>query len=111
MTNLENPVTYLKAASYLMYNDSFSNIRNTILANSSHLLQDDSGMPLKSFDNAKWDLKFYGAYTRPIGLFSNSYQSDLRQVYASNQTIKPLDFGIGYQFAVNQSNLMLAKTK
>ncbi|MBF2016395.1 MAG: hypothetical protein IGS23_14570 [Rivularia sp. T60_A2020_040] len=111
VTNLENPVTYLKAASYLMYNDSFSNIRDTILANSSHLLQDDSGMPLKSFDNAKWNLTFYGAYTRPIGLFSNRYQSDLRQVYASNKVIKPLDFGIGYQFAVNQSNLMLAKTK
>ncbi|MBE9215481.1 hypothetical protein IQ247_22920 [Plectonema cf. radiosum LEGE 06105] len=111
VTKLENPVTYLKAASYLMYNDSFSNIRNTILAKSSHLLQDDSGMPLKSFDNGKWDLKFYGAYTRPIGLFSNSYQSDLRQVYVSNKAIKPLDFGIGYQFAVNQSNLMLAETK
>jgi len=111
VTKMENPVTYLKAASYLMYNESFSNIRDLILANSSHLLQDDSGMPLKSFDNAKWDLKFYGAYNRPIGLFSNRYQSDLKQVYASNQTIKPLNFGIGYQFAVNQSNLMLAKTK
>ncbi|MEB3217122.1 MAG: hypothetical protein VKN72_12960 [Nostocales cyanobacterium 94392] len=111
VTKLGNPVTYLKAASYLMYNESFSNIRDLILANSSHLLQDDSGMPLKSFDNAKWDLKFYGAYNRPIGLFSNRYQSDLRQVYASNKAIKPLDFGIGYQFAVNQSNLMLAKTK
>lgn len=111
VTKMENPVTYLKAASYLMYNESFSNIRDLILANSSHLLQDDSGMPLKSFDNAKWDLKFYGAYNRPIGLFSNRYQSDLKQVYASNQTIKPLNFGIGYQFALNQSNLMLAKTK
>jgi hypothetical protein len=111
VSKLENPVTYLKAASYLMYNGSFSNIRDTILANSSHLLQDDSGMPLKSFDNAKWDLKFYGNYTRPIGLFRNRYQSDLRNVYASNKNIQPLDFGIGYKFGVNQSNLMLAETK
>ena len=111
ISKMDNPVTYLKAASYLMYNGSFSNIRNTILANSSHLLQDDSGMPLKSFDNAKWDLKFYGAYTRPIGLFSNRYQSDLRRVYRSNKNIRPLDFGIGYKFGVNQSNLMLAETK
>ena len=110
VTQLDNPVTYLKAASYLMYNGSFSNIRDTILANSSYLLQDDSGMPLKSFDNAKWNLKFYGAYSRPIGLFSNRYQSDLRRVYTTTKT-KPLDFGIGYQFSVNQSNLMLAKTK
>ncbi|MBV6626943.1 MAG: hypothetical protein KI793_29065 [Rivularia sp. (in: Bacteria)] len=111
VSQLDNPVTYLKAASYLMYNGSFSGIRDTILTTSSHILQDDSGMPLKSFDNAKWDLEFYGNYTRPIGLFSNRYQSDLRRVYASNQDIKPLDFGIGYKFNVNQSNMMLAKTK
>lgn len=111
VSKLDNPVSYLKAASYLMYNGSFSGIRDTILANSSHLLQDDSGMPLKSFDNKKWDLTFYGNYTRPIGLFSNRYQSDLRRVYASNNNIKPLNFGIGYKFGVNQSNLMLAETK
>ena len=111
VSKLDNPVTYLKAASYLMYNGSFSNIRDTILANSSYLLQDDSGMPLKSFDTAKWDLEFYGNYTRPIGLFRNRYQSDLRRVYTSSKDIQPLDFGIGYKFGVNQSNLMLAKTK
>ena len=111
VTNLENPVTYLKAASYLMYNSSFSNIKDTILSNSSHVLQDDSGMPLKSFDKSQWDLTFYGAYTRPIGLFSNRYQSDLRKAYKGNKNIKALDFGIGYKFGVNQSNLMLAETK
>ncbi|MDJ0774673.1 MAG: hypothetical protein QNJ49_14825 [Mastigocoleus sp. MO_167.B18] len=111
VTNLENPVTYLKAASYLMYNSSFSNIKNTILANSSHILQDDSGMPLKSFDKSQWDLTFYGAYTRPIGLFRNRYQSDLRKAYKGNRNIKALDFGIGYKFGVNQSNLMLAQSK
>ncbi len=111
VTNLENPVTYLKAASYLMYNSSFSNIKNTILANSSHILQDDSGMPLKSFDKSQWNLTFYGAYTRPIGLFNNRYQSDLRKAYKGNRNIKPLEFGIGYKFGVNQSNLMLAQSK
>ena len=111
ISQLKEPVTYLKAASYLMYNNSFSGIRDTILATSSHVLQDDSGMPLKSFDSAKWDLEFYGSYSRPIGLFSSRYQADLKRVYASNQGVKPLDFGIGYKFNVNQSNMMLAKVK
>ncbi len=111
VTQLDNPVTYLKAASYLMYNGSFSNIKNTILANSAYVLQDDSGMPLKSFNSSQWDLKFYGAYTRPIGLFSNRYQSDLRHIYTINKNIKPLNFGIGYKFGVSQSNLMLSETK
>ena len=111
VSQLNEPVTYLKAASYLMYNNSFSGIRDTILATSSHVLQDDSGMPLKSFDSAKWDLEFYGSYSRPIGLFSSRYQADLKRAYASNKDIKPLDFGIGYKFNVNQSNMMLAKVK
>ncbi|GAB4526262.1 MAG: hypothetical protein Tsb0014_06350 [Pleurocapsa sp.] len=109
---LDNPITYLKAASYLMYYESFSEIKDVILSQSSYLLQDDSGMPLNSFDNAKWDLEFYGNYTTPIALFSNRYQPKLRQIYTANKNeIKPLNFGIGYQFQVNTSNLMLAKAK
>jgi hypothetical protein len=105
------PNTYLKAASYLMHRDNFSEIRDLILAQSASLLQDDSGMPVKYVDSQKWDRKFYGTYTQPIDLFSVRYQSDLREIYSSNQDIKPLDFGIGYQFGVNESNLMLAISK
>ncbi|MGL6345063.1 MAG: hypothetical protein ACRC80_38660 [Waterburya sp.] len=112
VAQLDNPITYLKAASYLMYNESFSQIKDIILSQSSSLLQDDSGMPLTAFDTHKWDLDFYGNYTTPIALFSNRYQPDLQQIYTTNKgKIKPLDFGIGYQFQVNTSNLMLAKAK
>jgi hypothetical protein len=109
--NRRSPVTYLKAASYLMYYGSFSTVKDTILSQSSHVLQDDSGMPLKSFAQDQWQLKFYGNYTQPIALFSNRYQPDLRKVYQTDKTIKPLDFGIGYKFGVNESNLMLAMRK
>ncbi len=103
--------TYLKAASYLMHNEEFSTIRNLITSQSSTVLQDDSGIPLKNFDPAKWNLEFYGNYTQPIALFSNRYQDDLRSKYKSGKDIKPLDFGIGYQYEVNTSNLMLATSK
>jgi hypothetical protein len=111
ISKLDNPISYLKAASYLMYYDSFSEVKNLILSQSSHLLQDDSGMPLNSFDTAKWDLEFYGNYTSPISLFSNRYQPELRQIYVSDKDIKPLNFGIGYKFGVNESNLMLVNLK
>ncbi len=107
----DKKVTYLKAASYLMHAGNFSAIRNLILDESTHILQDDSGMPLKAFDKSEWDLKFYGAYNGPIALFSNSYQGDLKSVYRKGKNIKPLNFGIGYKFGVNDSNLMLAETK
>ncbi|GAA6622343.1 hypothetical protein [Scytonema sp. NUACC26] len=109
ITNLGEKVTYLKAASYLMYNDGFSEIRNQILAQSSQILQDDSGMPLTAFYRSKWNLKFYGSYTSPIGLFANRYQPNLRRIYRTDKSIEPLDFGIGYKYEANNSNLMLAE--
>ncbi|MBV8886389.1 MAG: hypothetical protein JO235_20675 [Chroococcidiopsidaceae cyanobacterium CP_BM_RX_35] len=104
-------ITYLKAASYLPHYEGFSNIRNLILSQSTSLLQDDSGIPVKYFNDSKWVLKFYGNYTQPIALFSNEYQAELRRIYQSKDNIKPLDFGIGYQYKVNDSNLMLAIKK
>ncbi|MBW4629108.1 MAG: hypothetical protein KME49_27280 [Brasilonema octagenarum HA4186-MV1] len=108
---LDNKVTYLKAASYLMYYETFSDIKKLILTQSNYVLQDDSGMPFKAFDNSKWNLNLYGNYTNPIGLFANRYQADLRKVYLTNKSIKPLSFGVGYKFGVNDSNLMLAEAK
>lgn len=103
--------TFLKAASYLMHNESFSIIRDFILSNSEIVLQDDSGIPLKFFDQKKWNLTFYGMYVEPIPLFKRKYQQDLRKVYLNKNNIKPLPFGTGYNFYPGTSNLMLAIKK
>lgn len=107
---LNTPTTYLKAASYLMHNESFSTVRDLILTQSSHVLQDDSGMPVRYFDPEQWDRQFYGEYESPINLFKERYQADLREIYQSGENIKGLDFGIGYKY-YNDSNLMLATSK
>lgn len=111
VSKIDKKVTYLKAASYLMYSDTFSQIKKQILAESSYVLQDDSGMPVNAFDSSKWQLKFYGQYTRPIGLFAKRYQPDLRKIYLTDKSVKGLNFGVGYQFGVNNSNLMLAEMR
>ena len=108
---IEQPVTYLKAASYLMHRPAFTGIRELILAQSQAILQDDSGIPLNFFAEKQWNLNFFGTYTAPIPLFSVRYQPDLRKVYQNNPAVKPLNFGVGYKFGVNQSNLMLATQK
>ncbi len=110
IASLKPANTYLKAASYLMYGYDFSEIRDLILGSSETILQDDSGMPLKSFDKNQWNLKFYGRYIKPIDLFGSKYQPDLFKVY-QDTTIKPISFGIGYQFGKGSSNLMLARRK
>ncbi|TAF66170.1 MAG: hypothetical protein EAZ55_06910 [Cytophagales bacterium] len=110
LESLKINVTYLKSASYLMYRDTFSRIRNIILGQSEYLLQDDSGMPINFIAKDKWKTTFYGTYTSPIPLFSVRYQPDLRVVYQKGgANVKPLPFGIGYQYAPGTSNLMLAE--
>ena len=109
MKQIEQPVTYLKAASYLMHYGTFSTMRDLVLSQSKNLLQDDSGIPIKSFNTEQWDLTFYGNYTPPRAPFNQEeYQPDLMKIYRSNKNIDKLDFGIGYNFGPNESNLMLA---
>lgn len=104
--------TYLKAASYLMHNDlEFSNIRNIVLSQSRYVIQDDSGIPLKFFNQKAWDLNFYGFYDKPINMFSNKLQPDLAEAYRDSTKVRGLGFGIGYRHHKGKSNMMIAKRK
>ena len=106
------PLTsFTKAASYLMYKPHFSGIRQFILDQSLYVLQGDSGIPLRYFDPAGWDLRFYGTYAGPIALFSNCYQADMANRYRRGQDIQPLPFGIDYRHRARTSNLMFASKK
>ncbi len=102
--------TYLKSASYLMHRPTFSIIRNVILDNCEYVLQDDSGIPIKFFDENKWDLTYYGHFQHPISLFAERQQEDLKAAY-KGEGVKDLPFGIGYQYMKGVSNLMKAKRK
>jgi hypothetical protein len=106
--NLNNGyTTYLKSASYLLHNGNFSWTRKMILSKSKNILQDDSGIPIRFIDST-WSKTFFGTYDKPIPLFKNKFQEDLRLAYSpTNSNVKPLPFGIGYDYKLNESNLML----
>ncbi len=109
--NLGTVTTYLKGASYLMHKYYFSSIRERILEQSRFLLQDDSGIPLRAFDESNWKFRLFGTYTKPINLFAVHFQEDLKKMYDDSLHInnpQPLDFGIGYNWKKNTSNMMLA---
>lgn len=110
LKSLDIDVTFLKAASYLC--TWMHTVRDLILSESDYVFQDDSGIPVKYFETDKWDLQFYGKYKRTLKVFYNAYfQSDLKKIYETDTTVKPLDFGIGYGIRIKQSNLMLARKK
>ena len=98
---------FVKSASYLMHRDHFSDVRDFLLEHSRLLLQDDSGIPATRFDQARWQLRLFGHYSGPISLFANRYQSTLAQLFDRGRA-EPVEFGVGYRWRPQTSNLMVA---
>ncbi|MDU0370811.1 hypothetical protein ACFPAF_10430 [Hymenobacter endophyticus] len=104
--------TYVKSATYLMHKSYFSKVRTLILERSNYLLQDDSGIAMKYFPPANWQLTYYGTYKRPINLFAKQYQPALTAAYTDKANPpRPLPFGTGYNWRQNDSNLLLARNR
>ncbi len=97
--------SFIKSASFLLHMPRFSQVRSLILSNSVSILQDDSGVPLSYFDPASWKLRAFGRYLMPI--FPAYYQPKLTEFYERTQP-DPLNFGVGYRWRPNESNLLLA---
>ena len=98
--------SFVKSASYLLHGGEFSQVRDFLLQNSASILQDDTGIPVTRFDS-KWQLTPFGHYLPPIGIFARQYQPKLAALFRK-RPYSPLDFGIGYRYRPNQSNLLLA---
>jgi hypothetical protein len=99
--------SFVKSASYLMHNANFSQVRNFLLENSKVILQDDSGIPIRLFDPAKWEFRPYGRYVQPIPIFEGMYQERLAGLYQRSPP-RPIDFGVGYRWHPDESNLLMA---
>jgi hypothetical protein len=100
--------SFIKSDSYLLHSGAFTTVRSFLLANSAVMVQDDSGIPLRYFNRKEWELQPYGHYLGPIGAFPGKYQPDLALLF---RTAPPMDFGIGYRWQPQQSNLLLAIKK
>lgn len=99
---------YLKAASYLMHEESFSRVRRFLLSSSRFILQDDSGIPLRAFDPAVWEMHFYGNYAGVMPIFQKYYQPALREIYLTPGASTPLTFGLGYRTRDDEACQILA---
>jgi hypothetical protein len=95
----------IKSASYLLHSGNFTTVRDFILANSATIIQDDSGVPLAFYDPKKWRFFPFGRYLGPIGEFPGRHQQSYAELFRRAQ---PMDFGIGYRWRTNESNLLLS---
>src|SRR5262249_42566422 len=100
----------LKSASYLLHHDDFAMVRNFLLDHSAAIVQDDSGIPLKYFNAANWQLRPFGSYRHPIAIFARYRQPKLGELFRKDRAAS-IDFGIGYVWRPNQSNLLVAERR
>ena len=103
-------VSLLKAASYLMHGNNFTQVRDFLLGHSKVILQDDSGIPQRFFAEDKWRVRYCGHYSGPIPMFKKYPQPELAKMFTA-RTPAPLGFGFGYQWHPNRSSLIVATPK
>jgi hypothetical protein len=96
----------IKSASYLLHGGGFTKVRSFLLEHSATILEDDSGIPLAYFNRKVWRLEPFGRYVGPLSLFGRAYQPGMAQLFGG---AAPLDFGIGYRWQKNESNLLLSQ--
>lgn len=103
-------LSLLKAASYLMHGEGFAGVRNFLLENSRVIIQDDSGIPLRSFPKS-WKVDCYGRYVAHAEMFGKYRQPDLAAVYARTPPPAELGFAFGYHWQIDRGILMMATRK
>lgn len=97
-------VSLLKAASYLPHSNGFAGVREFLLQNSTTIVQDDSGIPFKAFDPARWNVRLFGNYQKTIPLFAKEFQPGLAQAYLASN---PADLGFSFSYHWHPRDAML----
>lgn len=99
---------FIKSASYLMHGGNFTTVRSFLLDHAAAVVQDDSGIPVRFFPPQEWSLHPHGRYLGPISIFARQYQRGLRELFRKNNPPR-LEFGVGYRWRPQESNLLLAR--
>ena len=116
--NLSEVNTIMKAAVYLLHNGKYAPLAKSIMERSQLILQDDSGVPFRMFDDT-WTVDLYGNYTRPVALkgmldpYDHLKQPGLSAEF-SKRSEGPLPFPYSYgilRSGMKESMLMLARKK
>jgi hypothetical protein len=97
----------LKAASYLVWLDGFSMIRNYLLGHASFTISDSTGIPPSFASKAGFVQETYGTFTGSLIPASTVYNKELRKLWRS-QPKRKLPFKFGY-LSGKESHLMVTK--
>jgi hypothetical protein len=109
ITAFGKPETLIKSASFLLHWNQFGRLRDYILANSTQIIQDDTGVRFEVLTKQGWKIRLYGDYTRPDHPFKARFQKDLNDAFDEPGRAKPLGFSMGYGTGRRASHLVVAE--
>lgn len=99
----------MKAASFLLHYDTFSEMKKFVIQNAELFVMDDTGPPVADLFK-DFNVKVYGRYTRPIGLWPEKYQPELTRLHAE-QKPELIKFKYGYGTFDKQQHIMIVTRK
>lgn len=100
-----------KAASFLLWYDDFSKVRDYLLRNTAWMISDASGIPPSYAEPAGFEQITYGEFTGPYFIID---PKNVRQQFVKlwkDQPKRPLEFRFGYPDASKHSHLMVTRRK
>jgi len=86
-------VAMTKAASYLLWRDNFSTIRNFLLGHMEFMVSDSTGIPPRFAKKAGFVQQAFGHYEESFLNANATYNEDFRKLW---EKAKPLPFRYGY---------------
>ena len=98
-----------KAASYLIWADSFSEIRDLLLANMAWMASDSTGVPPRYAKKAGFTQITYGAFTGPFLEEADKSTGEAMVKLWSSQPRRKLPFRYGYPDANKNLHLMITQ--
>lgn len=100
-----------KAASFLLWWDDFSKIRDYLLQHTAWMISDASGLPPRHAEAAGFEQITYGEFTGPYFIQDpKNTRADMVKMWAK-QPKRPLPFRFGYPDQDKHNHLMITRPK
>jgi hypothetical protein len=83
-----------KAASYLLWREGFSKVRDYLLGSMKHMVSDDTGIPPRYSKPAGFTTEIWGSYAGPFFDWARGpVANELVQLFRGNKRTQPFRFG------------------
>lgn len=97
-----------KAASYLLWREAFSTMRDWLVGNAVFMVSDSTGIPPRHWTQNKCSVEAYGAFEKSFLGTWEGYQEELRKTFATAKKL-PMRFGYPDGSEKKLNHLLIAR--